>query len=85
MDDALAKAAELASVTEYGVDRYPKSRSFLEVLLDDLSSAEATVPVEVTVDGLVPEVEETVSELLLLDAIFADGAVMYLPGSPTFE
>ena len=85
MDDALAKAAELASVTEYGVDRYPKSRSFFEILLDDLASAEAAVPVEIHVEGLLPEVEDAVSEVLLLDAIFADGAVMYLPGSPTFE
>jgi protease-4 len=85
LDDALAKAAELASVTEYGVDRYPKSRTFFEILLEDLSSAEATIPVDIRVDGLLPHLEEAVSEVMLLDAIFSDGAVMYLPGSPTFE
>ena len=87
LDDALAKAAELASLSDYGIDRIPRERTFFEVLLDDLGSASAQAgePVQVEVTGLTPGMEQAVQELMLMQAMFADGAVMYLPGQPTFE
>ncbi len=39
LDDAIVEAAKMAEITEYGIRKFPKYKSGLERLLDDLSSA----------------------------------------------
>ncbi|MFS4416562.1 signal peptide peptidase SppA [Maribacter sp. 2307ULW6-5] len=41
LEDALAKAAELANITEYGIRKYPKYKTGLERLMEDLGGASA--------------------------------------------
>jgi protease IV len=77
---ALAKAAELAEIEDYGVVRWPKQKSLFEVLLEDLdgsSSALSRVPA-----AALPEiVEAPVRDLMLLQRILAAGSpAALLPG-----
>lgn len=75
LDEAVAKAAELASLGEdYGVARWPKEKGFVELLLEDLDE-DTSVTLEVPgidVDPLV--------DLLVLERILSTGAAALLPG-----
>ncbi|MCO4743326.1 MAG: signal peptide peptidase SppA [Proteobacteria bacterium] len=85
LDKAVAKAAELAQVDDYGIDRLPRQKDFFEVLLDDLADASVEQPT-VKVDLGLPGSEQAVQEVLLLERVFADGGVAaWLPGAPRFE
>jgi protease-4 len=84
LDVALAKAAELASLEDYGVVQLPKQKSFIDVLMEDLQQSRASLPVDAAVLATVPGGAEAVSEVLLVQDILADGAVVWLPGRPTF-
>ncbi len=81
LDVALAKAAELAEVEEYGVSTFPKQKTFFEMLADDLERS-ASAP---TVTVQLPVAEEALNELLILDRILQDGVAAMLPGNLTIE
>ena len=42
LDDAIAAAAQLAELEEYGIRKYPRYKSEFERLMGDLSSAKST-------------------------------------------
>ncbi|TNE87400.1 MAG: signal peptide peptidase SppA [Deltaproteobacteria bacterium] len=86
LDDAVAKAAELAKIDDYGIDRLPRQKDFMEVLLEDLAKAEIEQPTVKVDFGLLPEQEQAVKELMLLEQILADGGVAaWLPSAPRIE
>lgn len=47
LDEALRKAAELAELEEYGTTSFPRTRTFLELLQEDLEDPESKVTVEI--------------------------------------
>lgn len=78
LDVALAKAAELAEVEDYGVLRLPRQKGFVELLLEDMSQA-ATPTIEI--GATLPGAERAIRELVILDRILADnGVAAYMPG-----
>ncbi len=78
LDVALAKAAELASIEgDYGLETYPKQKTFLELLQEDLAEARSpTVRVDL---GLVDT--DALRDLMVLEQVLADGVAAMLPGS----
>ncbi|MCB9688545.1 MAG: signal peptide peptidase SppA [Alphaproteobacteria bacterium] len=74
LDTAIAKAAELASVTDYGVERWPKRKGFFELLMEDI---EKQSTVEVTLPGLDPD---ALQDVMSLAAILEDGPAALVPG-----
>ena len=81
IDTALAKAAELAELDSYGVATFPKQKTFMELLQEDLADVRA--PTEVTVDlGPLAGLDAgPLRDLVLLEAVLADGVAAMLPGS----
>ncbi|HMV65404.1 MAG TPA: signal peptide peptidase SppA [Myxococcota bacterium] len=79
LDVAVAKAAELASVSEFRVEKLPRRRTFIEAVMEDLEKAEA--PVFDVTAGLPDGVR---AELGVLERVARDGtvAVALLPGAP---
>jgi protease-4 len=75
LDDATAKAAELAGVTEYRTTRLPRVKTFGELLLEDLQNAEAPA-VELSVTPDLPGIDEALHEALLLDRMLEGGGVL---------
>lgn len=79
LDAAVAKAAELADLgTDYSFERWPKSRTFFEVLLEDFESSRAP-----TVALDLPFIDrQAVEDLLVLERILGDaGVAAWMPGS----
>lgn len=84
LDVALAKAAELAELEEYGLLRLPRSKSFFEVLMDDLGSGNVSAP---KVDVALPvglDMNEF-EELVLLERLSHGDVAALLPGNPTIK
>ena len=81
IDTALEKAAELAEIDSYGVATFPKQKTFMELLQEDLADVRA--PTEVTVDlGPLAGVDAgPLRDLVLLERVLADGVAAMLPGS----
>ena len=80
LDKAVLKAAELAGVSEVGIDRLPRQQDFFEVLMEDLASAQAPTP---QVQLPVPGAEQALVELDTLRRVLADGGVAtWLPAAP---
>ncbi|MEZ4237510.1 MAG: signal peptide peptidase SppA [Myxococcota bacterium] len=77
LDVAVAKAAELAELQDYGVKRWPAEKTLFEVLLEDLDGSKSLAP---TVS--VPGVDASaVEHLLLVHRILSDGGpAALLPG-----
>jgi protease-4 len=78
LDVALAKAAEVGGLGEdYTVERWPKSKTFVELVLEDLEGA-------ATPTLALPEVpfagDPGFTELLILDRVLDDGSAALLPG-----
>jgi protease-4 len=84
LDDAIAKAADLAQVTDYGVQRWPEQKSFFDLLMEDLAKASApTVRIDIP---LVPGAEAALREVQLIEALGGgSGVLAYLPGHLTIE
>lgn len=77
LPEAVAKAAELAELSDPGIVRLPKARSFMDLLMDDLASARV-VQVELPFGTLLPDVQR---ELAVLEDIQRTGGIgAYLPG-----
>jgi protease-4 len=81
LDDAIAAAAELASIGEnYGVDRLPKRKDFFEQLVEELGGAppdDARLPAASVPRSL----RHPLQTLLLLDTVLANGGVAaMMPG-----
>jgi len=85
LDAALAKAAELAEIEDYGILFLPKHKDFFELLMEDLKDArqpEVRVDVLDWVEPLASPQE--LSELFLLQRMLSDGGIAtYLGGHPT--
>lgn len=86
LDDALAKAAELAGLETYGVERWPKEKGFIELLLEDFEQ-DATIALDWRSSGRnaavleIPGVDvEPLADLFLLDRVLSTGAAALLPG-----
>lgn len=80
LDEALAKARELATAPDAGVVRLPEKKGFIEVMMEELQNTRGP-KVAVELDLPVPGVDEAVKELRLLQAIHeSGGAAAYLPG-----
>lgn len=78
IDVALAKAAELAAVDgDFGIETYPKQKTFFELLQEDLADASAPT---VSFD-LGPLDTQVLRDLAVLDQVLADGVAAMLPGS----
>lgn len=78
LDEALAKAAELAGIAEYGVERWPKQKGFFDLLMEDLEDQGA---VRVELPGLDTDVLE--DALLLRRVLGVAGVAALLPGNLT--
>jgi protease-4 len=86
LDMAVAKAAELASVEEYGIDRLPREKDFFEVLFEDMNQASTRQPTVKVDFGLLPEQETAMRDLLMLEQVLADGGVAaWLPSAPRVQ
>ncbi len=86
LDQAIAKAAELAEVDTWSLRRLPEQKGLFELLLADLSRSSAAPRVEVSFLPEIPGTQAAVEELVLLSEMLADGgALTYLPGQPRFE
>ena len=70
--------SDLAGATDYGVARWPEQKSFFDLLMEDLSSAQApTIKVELP---SMPGTEEALEQLMLLDAMAGQqGVLAYQP------
>jgi protease-4 len=81
LDDAIAAAAELASIGEnYGVDRLPKRKDFFEQLVEELGGAPSD-DVRLPAASVPRSLRHPLQTLLLLDTILADGGVAaMMPG-----
>ncbi len=81
LDDAIAKAAELANVSpaETAIVRIPERKAFLDQLLEDLSKTpEAAIDPRL----LAPETQAALRHLMALDAAMgSSGLVAVLPGA----
>jgi protease-4 len=86
LDVALAKAAELAELGEdYSVERWPKSRTFMELVLEDLEGASAPA-LSLPAAAELPLVDQRVlSDLLTLEQVLGDGVAALLPGNLRIE
>jgi protease-4 len=83
LDEALAKVRELSGVEEDALLRLPAQKTFFELLMDELSSAQApTVRIELPFADAAP----VLREVELLHAFHAQGGIVaYLPGTPTLR
>ena len=81
LEEAIAKAAELAELDDFGITRLPKKKDFMELLMEDLANASAS-PV-VTIDLGIPGVSSReLDEIFVLEDILQDGGVAaLLPGN----
>jgi protease-4 len=81
LDDAIAKAAELANVSpaETAIVRIPERKAFLDQLLEDLSKTpEAAIDPRL----MAPETQAALRHLMALDAAMgSSGLVAVLPGA----
>ncbi len=63
LDDAIAAAAELAEMDDYGIRKYPKYKSDFEQLMDDLGGAKAKIGASFIKEELGEEVYNTFKEV----------------------
>ncbi len=63
LDDAIAEAAELADITEYGIRKYPKYKTGFERLMDDLGGASAKAKQEAIEDEIGAEAYAILKQL----------------------
>ena len=83
LPDALAKAEELAGITEASHVTLPERKGFMDLLMEEMANAEAP---RVQVELPVPLAEETLRELRLMQEFQKSGGVVaYLPGRPTLR
>lgn len=85
LDEAVAKARELASVDEAGLVRIPERKTFLDVLFEEMAKGNVAEPT-IDVDLPIPGIDEAVRELALIQEFQKTGGVVaYLPGHPTMR
>ncbi|MCA9567924.1 MAG: signal peptide peptidase SppA [Myxococcales bacterium] len=87
LDVAVAKAAELASLSDgdWGVSRWPREKDAFELLMEELQGGQKTsVQLELPFP-LTEEAREQAEHLVLLERMLADGPVMLLPGDLTVD
>lgn len=83
LDQAIAKAKELASAPDAGMVRLPEKKGFFEVLVEEMANAEQP---KVQVELPFPEAQAALDELELIREFQKSGGVVaYLPGRPTLE
>ena len=81
LDDAIAAAAELASLgVNYGVERLPKRKDFFEQLVEEFGGP-GPDDVRITAPAVPRSLRRPLQSLYLLDMILADGGVAaMMPG-----
>jgi protease-4 len=78
LDVAITKAAELAELTDWRLEKLPRQRTFFETVMEDLEKAEAP-----TIDLLAGLPDAVREELAVLeDVAQGTGAIALLPGAP---
>lgn len=83
LDEALAKAQDLAGLDERNIVRLPEEKSFFEVLIEELRSDPVA---SVAIDLPIPGLDRALREISLLRAFQESGGVVtYLPGSPSLR
>ncbi len=75
LDVATHKAAELAGLDDYGIKRWPQQKDPWEMLLDELTGTD-----EARLPPILEEARDRIGQLVLLEAMLADGPVALLPG-----
>jgi protease-4 len=80
LEDAVAKAAELAKLDHYSVDHLPRRKTMLEAFLENLDDATQAKATSALAAGLDPA---ALRELAFLERLAHEGgAAAYLPGQP---
>jgi protease-4 len=80
LHEALAKAAELAEIDDYGVSRVPRAKGFMELLAEDLEGADASLTLELPLDAAMR------ADLALFQNLHEmHGVAAFLPGRPTLR
>ncbi len=89
LDMAIETARELAKLPaeeEFTIDRYPKRRTFVEQVMEDLEEQSSVDPSSVMVSSVSPELAESLGRLKILEQILANGGVAaILPGMIEIE
>jgi protease-4 len=82
-NDAIAAAAEMASLEEYSILRIPERKSFLDQILDEMASPSASATLA---EELPASLHGPLSSLAQLEQVLgAGGPVVMLPGTLTIQ
>ena len=81
LDDALAKAAELANLKEYSTYQIPRTKTFFEELIEEMEGGKDDVAVQKLIKESIPaELHEHLQSIQLLERMLEqDGRLSYLP------
>ena len=90
LDAAVAYAAEAAELEEFGIQRIPERRSFVDQLMEELTNptpdADAMLATALQESSLPGAATQSMAGLVRLQRVLADGgAAMLLPGDLTLE
>jgi len=82
LDDALAKAGDLAKLKTWGIENWPKQKTFFEVLVEQMQEGHATAPkLKIDIAPEIPGADDALQEALKVNAMAGDNGVLaYLPG-----
>ncbi|MFT7520391.1 MAG: protease-4 [Kiritimatiellia bacterium] len=85
LPEALAKAQELANITDPGIVNLPEKKGFMDLLMEEMAKTEAP-KVQVELALPIPGAEEAFREIALLAEFQRSGGVVaYLPGHPSLR
>lgn len=81
LNDALTKAAELASLEEYEMLQIPRTKTFFEELVEEMEGSKDEVAIQKLIEETVPaEVQEHLQSLQLIEMMLEqDGRASHLP------
>lgn len=86
LDDAIAKAAELANISDPGVVRLPKRLTLFEQIVENIEEGQSTASVAVDLDLPFDLDERVRADLATMESIGQTGGVAaWLPGWPTVK
>jgi protease IV len=87
LDDALAKAADLGKLQTWGIEDWPKQKTFFELLVEQMSEGNTTAPkLQVDLAPDLPGASDALKEALRINAMARDNGVLaYLPAKIRIE